>query len=96
MYCDNLFFSEHALTKMAKRGIEPEDVETVIKQGEIIRSYPDDVPEPSYLMMGKVKGYVLHVVISKDVLYENCIVVTTYLPDLSIWEADFKTKKARL
>ncbi len=93
MYCDSIFFSEHALTKMAERGIEPEEVEAVIKKGDTIRSYPDDVPHPSYLLMGNVNGQVVHVVICKDILYENCIVITAYLPNPRIWEADFKTKK---
>jgi len=95
MYCDNIYFSEHAFTKMAERGIDPEDIEFVIKKGETIKSYPDEQPDPCYLLMGVSNQRVLHVVISKDVLYENCIVVTVYQPDANIWESDFKNKKIK-
>jgi len=64
MYCDNIFFSEHALTKMAERSIEPDDVEAIIKRGETIKSYPDDLPDPSFLLMGVVDARVLHVVVA--------------------------------
>ena len=37
MYCDNIYFSEHALTKMAERDINPVEVEAVIKKGETIK-----------------------------------------------------------
>ena len=95
MYCDNIYFSEHALIKMAQRGIEPEEVEAVIKKGETIKTYPDDQPDPSYLLLGLVNEKVLHVVVCKDVLYENCIVITVYQPDPEIWEPDFKNKKSK-
>ena len=95
MYCDNIYFSEHSLTKMAERGIDPEEVERVIKKGEIIKSYPEEQPDPCYLLMGIMNLRVLHVVIAKDVLYENCIVVTAYEPHADIWEPDFKNKKIK-
>ncbi|MEQ1745738.1 MAG: DUF4258 domain-containing protein [Saprospiraceae bacterium] len=95
MYCDNIFYAEHALTKMAERGIEPEEVEDIIKRGEMIKSYPEDLPDPSCLLMGWADGRVLHVVVAKDILYENCIVVTAYEPDPNVWELDFKNKKIK-
>jgi hypothetical protein len=58
-------------------------------------AYPDDLPDPSYLLMGSANGRALHVVVSKDVLYENCIVVTAYLPDPLFWDSDFKNKKVK-
>jgi hypothetical protein len=96
MHCESIFFSEHVLTKMAERDIEPEEVETVIKKGEAIRHYPDDQPDPSRLVLGFVNGKALHVVVLRDVVTENCIVITAYEPDPNIWEPDFKTKKIRL
>lgn len=80
---------------MAERTIDPGEVEAIIKNGETIKTYPDDLPDPCYLLMGVVNDRVLHVVVSKDVLYENCIVVTAYQPDSHIWEPDFKNKKLK-
>ncbi|CAN5126692.1 hypothetical protein BH09BAC1_BH09BAC1_28580 [soil metagenome] len=37
----------------------------------------------------------VHVVMSKNEIGE-CIIITVYVPDIEIWEADFKTKKPKL
>jgi hypothetical protein len=79
---------------MFKRSISPYEVETTINEGEIIRSYPNDTPFPSCLLLSFVQKRAIHVVVSKDERSGNCIIITAYEPDTSIWAADFKTKNS--
>ncbi|QSZ42377.1 DUF4258 domain-containing protein [Sulfurimonas aquatica] len=43
----------HAVERMFQRDIEDVDVEYVIKNGNVIESYTDDKPYPSYLSLEK-------------------------------------------
>jgi len=52
----------HAIERMFQRDISEKQVEEVIKNGEIIESYIDDKPYPSFLTLGYVDGIALHVV----------------------------------
>lgn len=65
----------------------------VIEQGEIIRTYPDDIPYPSKLILGWRDQRPLHVVAADNDAEQTTIVITVYEPDLSLWKPDFKTKK---
>lgn len=47
-----LVYRTHALKRMAQRDIGPDDIERALEDVEIIESYPDDTPYPSYLVMG--------------------------------------------
>lgn len=78
---------------MFKREIDTLDVEEVIAKGEIIKSYLDDRPYPSYLILGFRRENAVHLVIAKNVQDDECIVVTAYIPDPSIWMDDFKIKR---
>jgi hypothetical protein len=62
------------------RRIDKDNVKTAIAYGEIIESYPQDTPFPSYLMLDFVKGRPIHVVFSYDVDTQTGYVVTTYIP----------------
>ena len=93
MRCDFIFYSEHAVVKMAERGMNVEEVEAVIQAGEVIRHYPDDQPAPSWLMLGIVNGRPIHVVFARDVATDFCIVITAYQPDETTWGSDFKIKR---
>jgi hypothetical protein len=95
MYCESIDYVEHAIIKMAARNISTEEVEWAIKNGEIVRDYPDDKPHPSKLLLAFVSKRPIHIVVAKDVLYENCIVITVYEPTIVLWESDFKTKKLK-
>ena len=66
MECDQIFFSAHALRRMFERSIPDEAVVHVVRAGRIIREYADDVPFPSYLMVGTYQALVLHVVLAED------------------------------
>ncbi len=51
MHCKTLIFSGHAVTRMFERAITRDQVRSVVEAGEIIASYPDDIPYPSYLVL---------------------------------------------
>ena len=93
MVCKETLFSDHAINQMFKRDISVDDVKIVIEAGEIITSYLYDKPYPSYLILFTIKNRPIHVVVAKEDMADKCIVVTTYEPDISIWNADFKSKK---
>ncbi len=77
--------------KMFQRGIGVDDVETIIKAGEVNRSYPDDKPYPSVLLLDFKNQQPIHVMLAQDET-GNCVVITTYIPDLTIWEMGFRNK----
>jgi hypothetical protein len=92
MNCKTIFFSGHATIQMFKRNISVNDVEQVLKVGQIIKSYPEDKPFPSYLVLGIIDSKVLHVVVSGD-NSGNCYIITAYQPDAGLWNINFTSKK---
>jgi uncharacterized protein DUF4258 len=92
MICKETLFSDHAISQMFKRGISVDNVKFVIENGEVIITYPNDKPYPSYLILDYINRRPLHVVLGKDDSLERCIVVTAYEPDINIWKTDFKSK----
>ena len=66
MECKEIFFTGHAIQRMFERNIDEEDIIQVIKQGEVIENYPDDMPYPSHLILGNTGGKPLHVVAAFD------------------------------
>ncbi len=88
---DNIFFSEHAVRRMAKRDISDDEVVEAILSGEIIEEYPDDKYNPSCLIFGETKDKrPLHVVCS---LPPRVRIVTVYQPDLDEWIDNRRRKK---
>jgi hypothetical protein len=77
---------------MFQRDVDEADVEHVVRSGEIIESYPDDQPYPSFLMLGYVDKRALHIVYAKDE-HDTIIVITVYEPTLEKWLKDLKTRK---
>ena len=82
----------HAIERMFQRDISEKQVEEIIENGEIIESYIDDTPYPSFLTLGYADGIALHVVYAKDT-EDNVIVITAYKPNLTKWQEDLKTRK---
>ncbi len=76
---------------MFERSITAEEVEDILANGEVIRTYPDDKPFVSYLLLGYINNRPIHIVASKD--DPICYVITVYEPDPTIWNEDFKTKR---
>jgi hypothetical protein len=93
MECKNVIYSGHAIRRMFERKISEKDIFEVIESGNLIAEYPNDVPYPSYLLLGFSQNTPLHVLIAKDQESDDCYVVTTYVPHRDIWNDDFKTRR---
>ena len=81
----------HAFEQMYTRKISEEEIEEIIKTGEIIESYPDDYPFPSYLICGTSGSRLLHVVAAFNEEEDEIIIITSYEPD----EEHFNSGKIR-
>ncbi len=87
-----LFFTDHAVRQMARRGIMDTDVQEAIISGEIIEEYPDDKYGPSCLIYGKtLLGRPLHV---HCCLPPRVRVITAYQPDPNEWIENRQRRKA--
>jgi len=89
----NVVFRLHALKRMAQRRITDEDVSAVLKTGELIEDYPDDVPYPSRLLLGWSGSRPLHVVMALNVEREEAIIITVYEPSDKEWDDQFKRRR---
>ena len=88
-----LIFRVHAIERMSQYGIGVEDVRHVLEQGDTIKSYPDDTPYPSRLVLGWREARPIHVVAADDAESGETFVVTVYEPTPLLWEAGFRRKK---
>ena len=93
MDCNEIKFSGHVLIKIFARKISLASVEEAVVNGEIIKSYSDDKPYPSYLLLSIINNRPLHMVLAKEDKSGICIVIKAYQPDSKIWSHDFKTKQ---
>ncbi len=84
---------KHSLERMMERSITRSEVKDVLLFGEIIEEYPEDKPFPSALFFGMVGDKPLHVVASWDSAGKLCFIITAYVPDLTHFDTDFKTRK---
>jgi hypothetical protein len=91
--CAAIIFTGHAFARMFGRGISIAEVREVVVAGETIAEYPDDLPFPSRVMLGKVGARVLHVVAARDEATARCYVITAYEPDPAKWELGFRRRK---
>ncbi|MBK9012902.1 MAG: DUF4258 domain-containing protein [Saprospiraceae bacterium] len=89
----NIVWRKHVLEKMISRGISRGEVLEVMEFGEVIQNYGYDKPFPSVLLLGFTNSRPIHVVTSFDEDERIIFVITTYEPDLNIFEEDFKTKR---
>lgn len=90
--CRELIYSDHAINQMFSRSISTDDIENVIKSGEIISEYPNDKPFPSCLILGKIDNRPLHLVIAINEFESKCVIITAYQPDPNLWDEEFKIK----
>jgi len=93
MAFDRLIFRFHAVERMFQRKIQEADVRDVLQSGEIIEQYPDDVPYPSYLVLGFRGTRPIHVVAADMVQQGETIVISAYEPDPARWDASFRKRK---
>jgi len=80
---------------MFERRIDTDAVVSAVRNGEVIESYPDDEPYPTYLILGYVDKTPLHVLLAVDVQSGPGIVVTVYVPEPALWSEDFRKRKKK-
>lgn len=90
--CSGFQYSTHAVKRMLEKDISTFEVEQTVMHGEIIQYYTDDKPYPSKLLFKFVSERPIHVVAAQNTDTKECIVITCYEPDATLWDIDFKTK----
>lgn len=95
MNCREISFTRHAFERMFSRSIAPEQVRSIVSNGEAIVEYPDDTPFPSTLLLGYVGSRPIHVLVGRDSSMAICYIITVYEPDPMIWEDNFKNRRQR-
>ncbi|WP_373838718.1 DUF4258 domain-containing protein [Methanospirillum sp.] len=96
LFPDNNFYVEwriHALQQMITRNISRKDVLDIVHSGEIIESYLNDLPYPSFLIMGSSQRRPLHVVVAHAEEINTIYVITAYEPDKLKWDERFRRRK---
>ena len=83
----------HAVSRMFERGIAEAEVQKVLSEGEEIATYPDDLPYPSRLLLGRHGDRPLHVVVAYNARDDEQIVITVYEPDPGQWDDGFRRRK---
>lgn len=92
--CGTVLLSQHVTERLEERGIELEDLENGILNGEIIEDYPDTKPFPSCLILGYTNNHkAIHICIAYDNMY--ILYITAYWPSLDKWQDDYKTRKKK-
>jgi hypothetical protein len=88
-----VIFSQHAVQQMFRRSITVNQVKYALSNGEEIKSYPEDKPYPSKLLLVIQNEIPLHIVIAENRENNEIIIITAYIPGQDIWTNDFKSKK---
>ncbi len=83
---DGIAFKKHSAIRMREIKIGVDEVKEVLMNGEIIESYRDDRPLPSYLVL-------VHAVVTIDVDDQILWVITVYSPSKEEWKDGFKRRK---
>ena len=89
----NFSFSGHVFKRMAERRFSPEMIKSVIENGTVIKSYPDDTPYPSRLILGFDEQRPVHVVSAYNSENDTEYVITVYEPDTLKWSDDFTERR---
>ena len=89
----NFSFSGHVFKRMAERRFSPEMIKSVIESGTVIKSYPDDTPYPSRLILGFDGQRPVHVVSAYNSENDIEYVITVYEPDALKWSDDFTERR---
>ncbi|MHB1669646.1 DUF4258 domain-containing protein [Thiomonas sp.] len=93
MICRDVRFSRHAPQRMFERAISENDVLDVLKKGETIEEYANDIPYPSRLLLSRNAGRPLRVVAAHDPDSGFCIVIMVYIPDPAQWDEAFTRRR---
>jgi hypothetical protein len=90
---NRLVFRVHAIQRMFRRRISEEDIRHVRSMGDIIESYPEDSPYPSFLALNFCGGRPIHVVAADNPESQETIVITAYEPDSIQWDPSFRRRR---
>ena len=86
-------YSQHFRSRIKDRNIKFSDVRMAVLSGEIIEQDLKDIPNPSVLILGYARDdKPLHVAVGVD--DAKLVLITAYFPALTLWETDYKTRKA--
>jgi hypothetical protein len=89
----NYRITRHADEEMVEDSLELEEVEMSLRSGDMIESYPDDLPLPSCLVYGENdREEPIHSVWAYDEDESLAILITVYRPDRGRW-IDFKKRR---
>ena len=89
----SILYRLHASKRMFEREVYNDDVECVLKHGEIIEYYDDDYPLPSMLINGTTKNNrALHLVVAVNHDAKEIIIVTVYEPNQFKWFDNFSRR----
>jgi len=92
---NNIEWRKHVFQRMLERNIERADVKRVIIDGELIENYEDDKPFPSALFFKIINNRPLHALVAFDEEQNKIYIITSYEPNLEIFESDYKTRKKK-
>ena len=79
--------------RLRQRALSRDIILSAVGSYEIIEEYPEDKYLPSYLIRAENGELVFHVQIATDIISENVRIVTTYIPEPSLWEEDFRRRR---
>ena len=91
--CKTVTFSKHSVQQMFSRSITKSDIISSLERGEVIIEYLDKKPLPCYLILNYIYEKPIHIVVTVDQIKESCIIITAYMPEITSWEKDFKSKR---
>ena len=86
-------FRIHAIQRMFERCFSEEDIRHILDTGETIENYPDDIPYPSRLILGRRGLRPVHIVVVDNNEDNEIILITIYEPDSRQWEVDFRRRR---
>jgi hypothetical protein len=78
---------------MFERGVGVEEIEHVVAGADVVEARPDDLPYPTRLLLGKVRGRPLHVLVADATAERQTIVITVYEPDPVLWWPGFRRRR---
>lgn len=88
-----LLWTYHVNMRLGERHISRAVLLAAVDTYAIIESYTDRGYLPSYLVLAHSGDTVFHILFAADVAGDNARVLTTYRPDPSEWEANFRTRR---
>ena len=87
-----LEWRRHALERMLERDISRAEVKITLRDGEVIENYKTDVPFESALFF-YIDSKPIHVVVSLDEATKTIYVITAYVPSITYFYEDLKTRR---